>query len=71
MSVLPDRKNLNGKNNSNEALFPGIEKFKDRFSQVRLFHLRDSIVELTQRQDGSLNWGLQLEALACDCQGLG
>ena len=71
MRVSPNRKNLQGKNNSNEVLFPGIEKFKDRFSQVRLFQLRDSIVELTQRQDGSLNWGLQLEALACDCQGLG
>lgn len=53
------------------VLFPGLQEFQGKFNCRALFQVRDNIVELSQQQQGSLNWGLQLEALVCDCQALG
>ncbi len=50
-----------------EVLFPGINQLIQQFSLPSLFRMRDNVVELSQRQQSSLNWGLQLEAFACDC----
>jgi len=50
-----------------EVLFPGINQLIQQFSLPSLFRMRDNVVELSQRQHSSLNWGLQLEAFACDC----
>ena len=50
-----------------EVLFPGLNQLIQQFSLPSLFRMRDNVVELSQRQQSSLNWGLQLEALACDC----
>ena len=50
-----------------EVLFPGLNQVIQQFSLPSLFRMRDNVVELSQRQQSSLNWGLQLEALACDC----
>ena len=62
------------KNNENvplaanyEVLFPGLNQLIQQFTLHSLFRMRDNVVELSQRQQSSLNWGLQLEALACDC----
>ena len=53
-----------------DVLYPGLDEFANKFNYQSLFRLRDNVVELSQRQQTSLNWGLQLEALACDCQAL-
>jgi len=67
LSVESEKSNSQSSKSNYEVLFPGLNQLIQQFSLPSLFRMRDNVVELSQRQQSSLNWGLQLEALACDC----
>ena len=67
MSARVENNNSTASVASYDVLFPGLNQLIQQFSLPSLFRMRDNVVELSQRQQSSLNWGLQLEALACDC----
>jgi len=52
------------------TLYPNLSEYCQEISYFKLFAARDRVLILMQKLHTSLNWGLQLESLAIECQTL-